>query len=750
MAAIGPTPPPLPPAPTGDFFDATQWAVITAILDAVIPSITAASTATDATAHTHRGIDDELLESATARVRSTMVCPPSPDLLKSLLEERPSANPAMVSALRHTLNAIPESSRRTLGSALTALSTRPGSFLLTGSTTPLHEQSLAEREAVIQRWSKSWFGTPRLLFKTFTTLGKINWVQNSELLAQATGFPAVPVNWKLPEDIFEFEFMKWERGDEPVVVETDVVIVGSGCGGGVVAKVLAEAGHRVLVVEKGYHFDASQLPMSQAAGSFHMFESNGVLSSVDGSLNLVAGSTWGGGGSINWSVSLQTQGFVRKEWAEEHGLPFFETAEYQASLDRVCEFMGVVEGEKVRQTHRGRMLLEGSRRLGWPAAVCPQNSGGGEHWCGHCHLGCGSGEKQGPAVCWLPAAAAKGAKFVEGLAVDGIVWDEKLTANGENKAVGIRGTWTSRDAAGGVIGPDEERIKRQVVVKAKKVIVSAGSLNSPLVLMKSGLTNPHIGRNLHVHPVNFLAGVYEEDTRPWEGGIITSVCTNFENLDGKGHGAKLESTMSVPFGLLSGFPWRSGLDYKLNALRLRHMAVYISLARDRDTGRVFPDSITGKPVVDYRISPFDNAHVLEGLVGLAKICYVTGAKEIHAYVPGLEPFVRPERSSNAGEGALDLGITDPNFVAWLAKLKATGSSVPDAPFTTAHQMGSCRMSSHSGAGVVDSKGKVWGTEGLYVADASVFPSASGVNPMVTVMAIADWIARGIAEELKSE
>lgn len=361
----------------------------------------------------------------------------------------------------------------------------------------MHEQTVAEREAVLQRWSNSWFGTPRVLFKTFTTLGKVIWLQNSTIFAEAAGFPIVPSNWKAAESTFDFDFLQFvpeldghndSFSSEPAVLDTDVVIIGSGCGGGVAAKTLADAGHRVLVVDKGYHFAASQLPMTQAAGAFYLFEGNGVVSSIDGSLNLAAGSCWGGGGSVNWNVSLQTQGFVRSEWAAEHGLPFFETAEYQASLDRVCEFMGVIEGDEVRQTHRGKMLLEGCRKLGWPAAVCPQNTGGAEHWCGYCHLGCGSAEKQGPAVSWLPAAASKGAKFVEGLAVDEILWEENTTPAGEKRAVGVRGTWTSRDAAGCVSGPAEERTTRQVVINAKKVIVSGGSLNSPVLLMKSGLS----------------------------------------------------------------------------------------------------------------------------------------------------------------------------------------------------------------------------------------------------------------------
>ncbi|KAK1751868.1 GMC oxidoreductase-domain-containing protein [Echria macrotheca] len=111
-------------------------------------------------------------------------------------------------------------------------------------------------------------------------------------------------------------------------------------------------------------------------------------------------------------------------------------------------------------------------------------------------------------------------------------------------------------------------------------------------------------------------------------------------------------------------------------------------------------------------------------------------------LPGVEPFVR-DRTTEV-EGA---GVTDPAFVAWLGRLRAVGNAPPYAPFVSAHQMGTCRMSSHAGAGVVDSRGRVWGTRGVYVADASVFPSASGVNPMVTTMGIADWIARGVAKEL---
>lgn len=204
---------------------------------------------------------------------------------------------------------------------------------------------------------------------------------------------------------------------------------------------------------------------------------------------------------------------------------------------------------------------------------------------------------------------------------------------------------------------------------------------------------------------------------------------------------------------LTLLPWAPGLDYKLRALKLRHTNGFISIARDRDPGRVYPDPTTGLPRVAYTPSAFDRNHILQGSIAVAKMCYVQGATEIHAANQDVKPFIRadsPPLSSSSSSSAADIeaGITDPAFTAWLAELKAAGNKPPAASYACAHQMGSNRMSVSASEGVVDPKGKVWGTEGLYVSDASVFPSASGVNPMVTVMAVSDWISRGVVKELR--
>ena len=134
---------------------------------------------------------------------------------------------------------------------------------------------------------------------------------------------------------------------------------------------------------------------------------------------------------------------------------------------------------------------------------------------------------------------------------------------------------------------------------------------------------------------------------------------------------------------------------------------------------------------------------MEGLLALAKIQYVEGATEIFTVIPGMRPFKRDPSVPQSGDG-----INDTEFQAWLAEVKARGFPTPESVFVSAHQMGTCRMSAKEKDGVVDPQGKVWSTEGVYVTDASVFPSASGVNPMVTNMAISDWVSRNIAKGME--
>lgn len=372
------------------------------------------------------------------------------------------------------------------------ISTRAGCLLTTGSATPFHLQPINIRQQILQNWSVSYLAPLRQISKAFSQLVSALWVKHSATLGPVLGFPRVPVHGK-PGQGFDYRFLQFPAEDEPEILETDVVIVGSGCGGGVCAKNLAAAGHSVIVVDKAYHFPPKHLPMTEGDASVHLFMNGGVDTSDDNSIAVIAGQAWGGGGTVNWSASLQTQAFVRQEWADA-GLPFFTSSAFQDSLDRVCSRMGV-STDHVEHSKTNHILHEGARRLGYGPKMVPQNTGGNKHYCGYCTLGCGSAEKQGPVVSFLPDAARDGAHFVEGFDAEKVLFEN---VQGKNTAVGVKGLWRSRDCNGGVSGTS--RTTRSVIIKARRIIVSCGALQSPLLLLRSGLTNPQIGRNLHLHP----------------------------------------------------------------------------------------------------------------------------------------------------------------------------------------------------------------------------------------------------------
>ncbi|KAJ5450806.1 uncharacterized protein N7458_007255 [Penicillium daleae] len=727
---------PLPPGPDTSFFSETQWTTLFALADAIIPSIRTAATVRSST---DKVISTAEWDSAVTKLSSLIPGPEAVKVAAIYLEEDVSSNPLFRAYVERIFgHYVHEEGKSGFGLIMNALNTRAGSLILTGSTTPIHQQPVAFREKVFRGWDTSRLPPLRAVYRGLSAIVKKSWVMASPTMNQVLGIPRIPVHGK-PTDGFPYEFLQFPAGDQPETIETDVVIVGSGCGGAVTAKNLAEAGLRVLVVEKSYSYSSKSFPMTPNEAYVNMFENAGATISEDGTMAVLAGSTWGGGGTVNWSAALQTQAYVRQEWADT-GLPFFTSLEFQRSLDRVCDRMGV-NIEHVEHNRQNNVILEGARKLGYAAKAVPQNTGNSEHYCGYCTLGCHSAGKKGPTETFLADAAKAGAVFIEGFKADKVKFDGK-TQNGKRVAVGVEGTWTSRDSYLGISG--DGAVQRKLIIKAKKVVVSSGTLQSPLLLLRSGIKNSQIGKNLHLHPVMGGGAVFDDSVRPWEGGALTTVVNEFEDLDGHGHGVKIEAVSMMPSVYIPVFPWRDGLDYKLWAAGMSRSTSFITLTKDRDGGRVFPDPVDGRPRIDYTVSPFDRRHIVEGIIAAAKIAYISGAKEFHTTYRDIPPFIRPDASNpDAPEGTNDVALQN-----WIAELRRKSPLNPERGlFASAHQMGTCRMGKTPKTSVVDPDCQVWGTDGLYVVDASVFPSASGVNPMVTNMAIADWASRNVARAL---
>lgn len=602
----------------------------------------------------------------------------------------------------------------------------------------------------MQRLGRARLHPFRALHVSLTHLVTSLWIRMSPTLGRMLSYAKTPVDHKFGPG-YPFSFVQIPPATEAntrdniELIETDVLVIGSGCSGAVAAAVLAEAELSVIVAEKGYHWSPKHLPMTEEAGMVHLFYNGGIVLSDSGSMHIGAGSCFGGGGTVNWSASLQLQGFVREEWATKHGLPYFTSGAFQADMDAVCERMGVGTAA-IKHNFGNQKLLSGARKLGMNGKSVPQNTNGEAHQCGYCSLGCGSCGKKGPTESWLPDAARKGARFIEGFECTRV-----LFSDGKDKvAIGAEGIWTSRDEHSGVSGACYSRTVR--IMAHRAVIVAAGAFGTPHLLQRSGIRNPHLGSHLHLHPVSFCAAVFDHDVRPWEGGILTSVVNDLENVESSGYGVKLECTSMIPGIFLPLFPWTSGLEWKIFCAKMRRMTGYISLARDQGEGKVYVDpQEPGRVRVQYDVDKKDQKHISMGLVELAKILFVEGAREIHVSVPGVPHFVR-QGTISASADDTEEGVNNHAFQEWLTNLKALVSRgmSSETSFASAHQMGTARMGSTPRTSVVDPTGQVWGSPKLYVADASAFPAASGVNPMITTMALSRGIARGIVARSASD
>lgn len=236
---------------------------------------------------------------------------------------------------------------------------------------------------------------------------------------------------------------------------------------------------------------------------------------------------------------------------------------------------------------------------------------------------------------------------------------------------------------------------------------------------------------------------WKEEVRPWEGTILTTAITEYDNLDGLGHGVKIEAMNMLPSFGMAWAPWEGNSEWKERVAKYRYTMGHIVLCRDRDTGTITVDPATGRLQVSYVPSAFDRAHTMQGVLALSKLLHTMGALEISMNTVGAPTWKR-----DPSAGKVDWS-SDESFLSFLENMVKVGNDLDRTGYGSAHQMGTCRMATSPSHGVVDPIGQVYGVKGLYVADASVFPSASGVNPMLTTMTFGEWIGRRVATRILS-
>ena len=501
-------------------------------------------------------------------------------------------------------------------------------------------------------------------------------------------------------------------------IECDVLVIGSGAGGGVTAEILAQAGLNVAIVEEGPLVGSSDFNMREREAYPRLYQESAGRQTLDKGVTILQGRCVGGGTTVNWTSSFRTPPRTLAYWSGALGLGTMTEAALAPWFTRMEERLAI-GAWPVAPNENNDILRRGAQKLGFPTGAIRRNVKGCAN-LGYCGMGCPLNAKQSMLVTTIPAALDRGATLVHRARVTRLAFDgDRVTAC---EAYGVE-----RNGA----APTPYRVR----IRARHYVLSAGAIGSPSILLASGAPDPHgtLGKRTFLHPTVVSGAAFPQKVEGYYGAPQTIYSDHFLDslaLDGPA-GFKLEAPPVHPIlaGItLPGF----GPDHARWMTRFPHLQVLIALLRDgfhadSPGGQVVVRS--GWPVLDYSMTDYLWNGVRRAYLAMAEIQFAAGAETVMPLHEGAAPTAS-WREARAGIEGLPLRTLQARVVS-------------------AHVMGGCGMGTDARNSVVAESGRHHQLANLSVHDGSVFPTSLGANPQLTIYALAGRMAAALAPALKA-
>jgi len=479
--------------------------------------------------------------------------------------------------------------------------------------------------------------------------------------------------------------------------ETDIVIIGSGAGGGPIAKELAEEGYGVVVLEEGGHFTREDFDFraGQALTRLYRDASQCVTLGMP-TFVLPQGKTVGGTTTINSGTCLRIPRHVLKRWHLECGLKDITEDELNLLYGAVEEYLFVKRADPEVAGKNNLVFLDSAEKLGYSCGFLPRNAKDCEGY-GVCAYGCPSGAKQSVNASFIPDAVRAGADVYTRCRVEHII------VRG-GRAVGVRGRF---------IDPLTGKKTHRIEVEAAVVVLAGGAIQTPSLLMHNRicLSSGRVGKNLSIHPCGAAMALLDESLQNPKG-IPQSVYVDEFAPDG----IMLEGVTLPPAVMAITLPW-GGRRHAETMWKYPYLGTFGSMISEHDSsGKVVAGPSARQPLTLYNLGRGDLERLKRSVLLMAEIWFAAGAKRVYTPIAGFKELSGPR----------DLGK--------LARTHLKRASVYG--LSAYHPMGTCSMGGDPYHSVVKSSGESWEVENLYICDASVLPTSLGVNPQLTIMALA--------------